>query len=47
MHAVCAENQSSLQQYSDWVLRCDGVRHPAAASASDNYPVVADLLVDE
>jgi exodeoxyribonuclease III len=29
--------------YADRVVSCDVVRHPAAAAASDHFPVVADL----
>lgn len=30
--------------FADRVVRCDVVRHPEAASASDHFPVVADLV---
>lgn len=35
------------QQYAGRVLACDVVRRPEAGSASDHFPVVADLAVDQ
>jgi endonuclease/exonuclease/phosphatase family metal-dependent hydrolase len=34
------------QRYSSRIIACDVVRHPDAASASDHFPVVADLVVN-
>jgi exodeoxyribonuclease III len=31
----------------DRVASCEVVRHPAAVEASDHFPIVADLLIDE
>jgi exodeoxyribonuclease III len=33
-------------KYSERVASCDVVRHPAAVTASDHFPVVADLATD-
>jgi exodeoxyribonuclease-3 len=32
--------------FADRVVRCDVVRHPQAATASDHYPILAELNVD-